>query len=152
MFRQTIDFFQKGFTLIELPIAIAVIGVIGVGASQYVALNAVRVASPTVVGECEATLAILDPEGNVLSQQTVPMSNGSVNTITWFPPNPAANSGPVPGSVYAVVSKSEPHTNSVQGYTHSCTRNGEIFATMEVKNLNGQTMVLLPAVQLPAIN
>ncbi|MGD0961342.1 MAG: prepilin-type N-terminal cleavage/methylation domain-containing protein [Methylomonas sp.] len=151
MFRQTIDFFQQGFTLIELPIAIAVIGVIGVGVSQSVTLNAVRVASPTTVNECQATLAILGADGTVLSQMTETFGNGLVNSITWFPPNPAANSAPStsPTPVYAVVAKSEP-ASSANGQ-RSCARNGEIFATLEVKNGDGTTAVLLPAVQLPAV-
>ena len=149
MFGKTIGFFQMGFTLIELPIAIAIIGVISVGTSQFVELNAVRItpSMPNVASnerDCSATLTILDQTGTMLKQTTVAMGDGSVHNIQWSPV-PSENTAPT--QVYAIISKPEP----ALGLPAPCARNGEIFATMEVKNSNGQTMVLLPAVQLPAV-
>lgn len=152
MLRKIKSSLQKGFTLIELPIAIAIIGVLEVTVAQLVTINAVRVATPPALGvqpaNCVATLALMGSNGTVLSQKPFAMGDGSVQTLQW--------KSNLTEPVYAVISGGIIPGASTTGLPSplppACIRNGEVFATMEVLDtISGETKVLPGRQLLPAV-
>jgi prepilin-type N-terminal cleavage/methylation domain-containing protein len=123
---------QSGFTLIEMGIALSIVGVLGVAANQTVRLNALRRPSPATLPACSANLALVDNNANVLNSSIVSLTPGQAKSITL-----SAD----PTAVELV------YGGAFRANTNSCDSR-EIVATFElVDSHTGSTLVALPAVQ-----
>jgi prepilin-type N-terminal cleavage/methylation domain-containing protein len=123
---------QAGFTLIEMGVALSIVGVLGVAANQTVRLNALRLPSPATQPACSANLALVDSNANVLNSSVISLTPGQTKSIT------------LTGDPTAVELV---YGGAFRAKTNSCDSR-EIIATFElIDNLTGATLVALPAVQ-----
>ena len=123
---------EGGFTLIEMGVALSVVGVLGVAANQTVRLNALRLPSPATLQACSANLALVDHNANVLNSSVVSLTPGQTKSIT------------LTGDPTAVELV---YGGAFRAKTDSCDSR-EIIATFElIDSRTGATLAALPAVQ-----
>ncbi len=164
----------KGFTLIEFGVAIAIIGVLGVSAGQMARFNLLflpAVQFGLAPAQCTVDLKIYDDTGASLAASTVTLTGNQSKNVT-YENTPSATTGPAPGSfastgsatadptaveihAFATVPDCPDHSESCSPtqrlQQQACANNPRDFAaTLELVDASGNTLALLPAVQLPA--
>lgn len=149
----------RGFTLIDLGVAIAIIAVLGLAANQTASLNVVFL--PAVqnqadvelpaVQRCTVSLGIFDRDGNTLASSTETLSANQSRSLIYPP-----SGDPTAVELHALVGVPTCPDNAAscsqaqkQAQQHCRNQSSNFAASLEIiDNVTGKTVVALPAVQL----